>query len=704
MQALDETLPILRDDLKLIESSIAEDGSKQWLLYDAIQNKYFTIGIDAFNLLSLWENSCKIDDFLVNLKNKKYDINRESLQIFLNFITNNKLVKIQSTESIKKVYEEEKNSKQTLFKWLLHNYLFIRLPLLKPDRWLDDNMPIANLFYSNIWRNFVLILGFIGIVLTLRNLDEFFATFSYLFSKEGMFYYFLSIIFVKSFHELGHAFTAKKYGARVPTMGVAFLVLFPVLYTDTTDSWKIKSKYKRLKIVMAGMKVELYLALIATFFWSFLDDGIFRSIAFVIATTSWITSLLINISPFLRFDGYYALSDWSDSKNLQPRSFAIAKWFIRRNILGSDEQVPEFLPKYKHNFFIIYAILTWIYRFFLFLGIAVLVYYFTFKALGIFLFIVEILWFIILPIYKELKIWFEKINTISLNRRNISSLLFFIAIISLLIIPWNNKVYMPAVLEAQKYIEIYAPYNAQIKEINVKNGSYVKKGDTLLILDSSENSFLLKQVNSEIEFLELQLKKVAASRDNLNNKFILEEKLLRKQKNKEGLQKIQDSFVVKADFDGIVYKNDSFHVNQWINKKEAIFTLYEPTSLELIAFCSEDNLKYINNKQKAVFLLNSGDYGAIETNITHISNISLPFIEFPELSSLYGGNIAVREDSKNQLISEKAYYKVKAKLIDFDTIYKIRKDGVLIVEAEPLSVVDKLTKKVMAILIRESGF
>ncbi|MGB5792073.1 MAG: peptidase M50, partial [Poseidonibacter sp.] len=170
MQALDETLPILRDDLKLIESSVAEDGSKQWLLYDALQNKYFTIGIDAFNLLSLWENSCKIDEFLVKLKNKNYDITQESLQLFLNFITNNKLVKIQSNESIKKVYQEEKNSKQTLFKWLLHNYLFIRLPLLKPDRWLDDNMPIANLFYSNIWRNFVLLLGFIGIVLTLRNL------------------------------------------------------------------------------------------------------------------------------------------------------------------------------------------------------------------------------------------------------------------------------------------------------------------------------------------------------------------------------------------------------------------------------------------------------------------------------------------------------------------------------------------------------
>ena len=36
-------LPKIRDDLKLLETSIAEDGSKRWLLFDPIQNKYFDI-------------------------------------------------------------------------------------------------------------------------------------------------------------------------------------------------------------------------------------------------------------------------------------------------------------------------------------------------------------------------------------------------------------------------------------------------------------------------------------------------------------------------------------------------------------------------------------------------------------------------------------------------------------------------------------
>ena len=77
----------------------------------------------------------------------------------------------------------------------------------------------------------------------------------------------------------------------------------------------------------------------------------------------------------------------TDSKNLQPRSFAIFRWFIRKNILGLDELKPEFLfLQRKKNFFIIYAILTWIYRFFLFLELFLLVYYFAFKVLELFYF------------------------------------------------------------------------------------------------------------------------------------------------------------------------------------------------------------------------------------------------------------------------------------------------------------------------------
>ena len=132
----------------------------------------------------------------------------------------------------------------------------------------------------------------------------------------------ITLIFVKSLHELGHGYIAKYFGCRVSAIGIAFLVFFPFLYTDTTDAWRLRNHRERLIINFAGILTELHLALIATFLWAILPDGGLKSVTFFIATTSWISSLAINVSPFMRFDGYYVFSDWLKAEILQPRSFA----------------------------------------------------------------------------------------------------------------------------------------------------------------------------------------------------------------------------------------------------------------------------------------------------------------------------------------------------------------------------------------------
>ena len=60
------------------------------------------------------------------------------------------------------------------------------------------------------------------------------------------------------------------------------------------------------------------------------------------------------------------------------------------------------------RFFIGFAFATWVYRFFLFLGIALLVYHFFFKILGIVMFAIEMGWFIVLPIWRELRVWLAR--------------------------------------------------------------------------------------------------------------------------------------------------------------------------------------------------------------------------------------------------------------------------------------------------------
>lgn len=58
------------------------------------------------------------------------------------------------------------------------------------------------------------------------------------------------------------------------------------------------------------------LAAWTTLAWSLTPDGTLRSAFFLLATTTWIWTLAVNASPFMRFDGYFLLSDLTGLPNL----------------------------------------------------------------------------------------------------------------------------------------------------------------------------------------------------------------------------------------------------------------------------------------------------------------------------------------------------------------------------------------------------
>ena len=153
-------------------------------------------------------------------------------------------------------------------------------------------------------------------------------------------------------------------------------MLWPILYTDTTDAWRLNSRHDRVLIDAGGMLAELILAAASGLLWAFFTAGFAKSIAFFLCTSSWLITLGVNLNPLLRFDGYYLLSDLFDVVNLQHKAFTLGKWLLRKKLLGFPDDAPYLFTERKVKFLIIYAYATWIYRFFLFLAIAIIVYNF----------------------------------------------------------------------------------------------------------------------------------------------------------------------------------------------------------------------------------------------------------------------------------------------------------------------------------------
>lgn len=698
-------LPALRQDLKLLPGAHDEDGAPRWLLHDRARNSYFTLTLDALALIRHWQPGCTLDEMVAYLAERGLNHEPDDVRALIDFLIANHLVLARSPAASNYFAQRQRDGRQGFLRWLVHNYLFVRIPLLRPDPWLARLAPRLAWLFSPTAHRLVLLLGLLGGWLVLRQWDEFSATFLYFFSLEGMALYGLTLVVVKSAHEMGHALVSQRLGCRVASMGVAFLVMFPVLYTDTTDAWKLPRRRDRLRIVTAGVRTELYLALLATFFWGILPDGGLRSAAFFVATTSWITSLLVNISPFLRFDGYYAFSDLLGVENLQQRAFALGRWRMRRWLWGIDDPLPEPMPRPRARLLTAYAWATWLYRFFLFLGIALLVYHFFFKVLGIVLFIVEILWFIVMPIFRELKVWRERHADFHWTPLRLATWSVPLALLLWAVLPLSVDVPVPAVLKAQSQ-QLFATESAQVVAVQVRVGDRVQAGDVLLELSSPELQLQLGQRQEELQLIKLKLSRQSASVEEKAEQAVNRERLQQLHKQLSGLQQRQAALSVRAPFAGQVVAREQLSPGQWIGQEQPLLSLVAPSTQVIEGLVHERDLNLLATGQDAVFIAQSGEQAARQASLSRIDISAIALLPYPELGSEAGGPIAVRYQNE-RFIPEAAYYRIQAQLNDAlpeHGAVQAQHPGMLIVQGASRSALLYQLQRIFALFIRESGF
>jgi len=699
-------IPYLREDLELIRGNSREDGSPGWLLYDALRNKYFTIGLSAFRLIRNWKPGEDIIKFCSSINEKGLMINSDEVKSFVSFLTNNNLIIQPKGQNISNLLSQKNSQKQNWLMYLIHSYLFFKIPLVKPDEWLGKTLKYVQAFGSKQYRYVIYVLGFIGISLVIQQFENFLTTFMYFFSFKGLILYVITLIVVKTLHELGHAYVAKYYGCRVSSIGIAFLVFFPFLYTDATDAWRLRNHKERLSINFAGIFTELHLALIATFIWVIVPDGGIKSVAFFVATTSWISSLTINVSPFMRFDGYYIFSDWLKAENLQPRSFALAKWQIRELLFGFYNKPPEELSSNRRWVFISYAWFTWIYRFFLFLGIALLVYYFAFKILGIILFVIEIYWFIAKPIIKEISQWWMMRSIMKINKQTKRTLAFFLFFLTLVFFPWKSSLKIPAVYTSEKYVKIYSIYPAMVKKIYVNKDQVVKIGDKLIELQSPELAEKINSTRTKVKLVRTKINRLSKSAGNLNQYIVLQQRLIALQSEFKGLKKTKSNLIIKAPIDGKI-KNFSYISNgQWINNTDELMGIVKYGTGEVVGFVSEVNIERLKLNSSATFIPFDGQHDKIQLTSKSINQSAVQNLPYLSLSSNYGGPIAVRSYVKEKFENrpESAFYMVNFKPLTKNNLAKWQIPGYVHVDGYRYSPFIKFIKNSLALIIRESSF
>jgi len=698
-------IPYLRDDLEIMRGNSRDDGAPAWLLYDAVRNKYFTLGLTAFKLIKNWTGGEDIKSFEKKINSEGLDTTTEEIKSFIGFLQQNNLIVQPSGANISFLLQQKNALKKSWLLHIIHSYLFFKIPLFKPDVWLTKTFKKVKFLGSIKTRYTIYVLGIIGLFLVIQQFENFTKTFLYFFTLQGLLLYFLTLVIVKCLHELGHAYIAKYYGCRVSAIGIAFLVFFPFLYTDTTDAWRLRNHKERLTINFAGVLTEIHLAMIATFLWGILPEGGLKSVAFFVATTSWISSVAINISPFMRFDGYYVFSDWLKAENLQPRSFALAKWQLREILFGLKHKAPEELNPSRRWTFITYAWITWLYRFFLFIGIALLVYHLAFKVLGIILFVIEIYWFIALPIIREIKNWWMFKSEMKLNKQTKRTISILAAILILIFLPWKSSLKIPAVYVSEKNSEIYTPYPAKIRTIFINKDDEITVGQDLIELYSPDLEMKIETSRRKIKLTKTKINRLSDAAGNMDQYITLQQRLIALQSELDGLVKTKSKLLIKSPIEGKIKNFSNISKEIWVSNKDKLFDIVHYGSGSVKAFIKEDQIDRFKENIPAVFIPNDGIHDKIYLISKKLDTSAINNLPYISLASNHNGPIAIRNFTSGdfQYRPESAYYLAEFDLVKNSDI-KFELPGYVHVDGSRYSPFLNFIRNVISVLIRESGF
>ena len=258
----------------------------------------------------------------------------------------------------------------------LMNVLFARFPLWDPDAFLDRWTPLLGWCFGPVGILLWVAMLALGLNALAGRWDELWHAASGVLAPQNLFWLYVAGVVTKGVHELGHGIACKHFGQKdhsggeVHTIGIMLMVLVPVPYVDASSAWAFSSKWRRAFVGAAGVYTELALAAVAALVWARTAQGtLAHGLAYNVIFISGVSTLLFNLNPLIRFDGYYILSDLTETPNLAGRAKQKLHWLAKRYAYGVRRALDPARSLLEGVWLVIYGVAAFVYRIFLSIAI-----------------------------------------------------------------------------------------------------------------------------------------------------------------------------------------------------------------------------------------------------------------------------------------------------------------------------------------------
>lgn len=559
--------------------------------------------------------------------------------------------------------ERFQRKKKKSFLARVSELLFLRVPLLDPEPWLSRHESAIRFAFSWPMRLLALATLLWGVVEFAGDSERAFNQAGHILQFDNLLLLYLAIFASHALHELGHAALSKYFGGEVRTMGVMLLLLTPLPYVDLSSNWRFRNRFHRALVGAGGMLVDLVVGAVATIIWAHSPPGTVNEIAYNLMFTTAVYTVLFNINPLMRFDGYYILADLLDIPNLHEKAKAQFEDWWKKQVLKNTEPSDQEVSPRRRRFLIAFYLASNAYRLVVMLGIVVFV---ADQYFGVGLLVAAALTVnsFILPLKNALAplrnplFMFQHRQLVRRGVWGVSGLAAF-----LLLVPLPDSHVLSGVVEARQDTRLFTESGGVVERVWVRPGAWVEAGTALVQLQNPELEAELRSVAAQL--LQAEVQEAKALTEGGGDLAPIRERLATLIALRDNLQRQRVALRVNAPHAGIWVDSESaYKVGSWVGRGAELGRVVDDREHHFLGVIPQEAASALTEMRvegSQVRIEGSRDVAHATLGLTLLPH-SQRTLPSAALSPLAGGKIAVSASDPSGKQSVEPFFLLRANL------------------------------------------
>ena len=640
-------------------------GEPWVVLRDKFSNEWFRVSPDAHAFLCRLDGSRPLDQVWNEAlaADAQRALTQEEVVQLLGQLNLSNLLQYDHGDAASSQFERFSKRRAREWQAMLMGFLSIKLPLWDPDRFLNHSVRLIHALYSPAGLALYALLLLAGAKALMDESRHLFDQSAGLLAPANLGLLYVGFLLSKLLHEMSHAAACKRFGGEVHKLGVMLLIFAPMPYVDATSAWGFRHRSERLLVGLAGVLAELALAAVAALTWAHTAPGTLNALAYNVMFVASVSTLVFNLNPLLRFDGYHIAVDLLDIPNLYQRSREQLRYLGERHVLRLPHAQPAARTPSEAVLLPLYGLASILYWMLL---MSTIIFFIAgeYLDLGVALAVMMFFTSVVLPLWKFIRylathpqLGYRRAQAIA-----VSAGLAALVLGALFGIPMPDRMRVTGVVEARNSRDLHAESEGFFVELLARPGSQVRAGQPLLRLSNP-------QLGLDIRATQMQLQQIQAQEIQALSRSVADlAGLVRQREAVEqslaDLRRREQALLVTAPIDGVWSASElDASRGQWLGRGAAMGTVLNPDAWRFVAVLPQVGSHIFHDRITAVEVRLKGQEGInLQAETTTIMPFEQGQLPSRALGMAGGGELAVSPSDPHGLTAAEPFFRVEASL------------------------------------------